>query len=112
MSQWNQRRDYRSHTLGPKDKSDIRIKDSYGATNGIAEVMWDELGWQESGILAINRGTGDSKFLGSLMDRDIGQHNHFMGKKDPKVGPHKNNQFIAVEHFELSSIHLPGRLLA
>ena len=53
--------------------SDIRIKDGYGATNGIAEVMWDELGWRESSILAINRGTGDSRFLGSLMDRDIDQ---------------------------------------
>ena len=92
--------------------SDIRIKDGYGATNGFAEVMWDELGWKETLVLCINRTTGDSKFLGSLMDSDIDQHNHFMGKKDPKVGPDKNNQFVTVEHFEPSSIHLPGRLFA
>jgi hypothetical protein len=43
------------------------------------------------------------------MDRDIDQDDHFMGKKGPKVGPYKNNQFVTVEP---SSIHLPGRFFA
>jgi len=34
--------------------SDIRIKDSYGATDGIAGSYVDELGRRESGILGIN----------------------------------------------------------
>jgi hypothetical protein len=72
----------------------------------------NELGWPESGILGINRGTGNSQFLGRFVNRDINQHDHFMGKKDTKLGSNKNDQLIPIEHFELSSIHLPGGLLA
>ncbi len=70
----------------------------------------DGLGRGESGVFGVNRGPGDSKFLGRLVDRDTDQHDHFMGKKDTEVGSHENNQFITVEHLEPSSIHLPGGL--
>jgi hypothetical protein len=102
--------------------SDIRIKDHYGATNGFVSSYVDGLGRGETCVFGVNGGTGDSKFLSRLVNWNIDQHNHFMGKKDPKVGLHKNNQFIAVEHFEFSSIptypcaafaaswqHRPGR---
>ena len=70
----------------------------------------DKLRRGESGIFGVNGGPDDSKFFGRLVDRNTDQHNHFMGKKDAKVGSHENNQFITVEHLEPSSIHLPGRL--
>ena len=62
----------------------------------------DELGRGESGVFGVNGGPGDSKSLGRLVNRNTDQHNHFMGKKDPKVGSHKNNQFITVEPLEPS----------
>ena len=72
----------------------------------------DELGGRESSVFGVNGGAGDSKFLSRFVNGNIDQHNHFMRKKNSKVGPHKNDQLIAIEHFELSAIHLPGGLLA
>ena len=76
--------------------SDIRIKDSYGATNGFAGSYADGSGG-ETCVFGVNGGTGDSKFLSRLVNWNIDQHNHFVGKKDSKVGLHKSNQFIRVE---------------
>ena len=92
---------------------ELRYKDQeqLWRRKGIRRDYGGESGRRESGVLGINRSAGDAKFLSRLVDRDIDEHNHFMRKKDPKVGLHKNNQFIAVEHFELSSVHLPSRLL-
>ena len=72
----------------------------------------DESGRRESCVFGVNRRTGDPEFLGSLMDGDIDEHNHFMRKKDPKVALNENDQLIAIEHFEFPTIHLPGGLLA
>ncbi|OIP31186.1 MAG: hypothetical protein AUK23_00845 [Deltaproteobacteria bacterium CG2_30_43_15] len=70
----------------------------------------NELGRRESSVFGINRGAGDSQFLGRFVDRNIHQHDHFMGKEDTKIRRDKNNQFVTVEHLELSPIHLPGGL--
>ena len=70
----------------------------------------NELGRRETRVLDVNRRTGDPKFSCNLVNRDILQYDHLMGKENPKVGSDKDNEFVAVEHFELSAIHLPGGL--
>ena len=50
--------------------------------------------------------------LVSDIDGNIGQHEHFMGGKDPEVLAHKNDEFIAVKDLELTAVHLPGGLFA
>jgi len=46
------------------------------------------------------------------LQRDIGQHENFMGGKNPEVLAHKNDEFVAVKDLEFTAVHLLGGLFA
>ena len=60
------------------------------------------------GVLGIDLFSVDIEFFSGFVDRDIGQHEDFMGGKDPEVLAHKNDELVAVKDFEFTAVHLPG----
>ena len=64
------------------------------------------------GVLGIDLFSVDIEFFFGFVDRDIGQHEDFMGGKDPEVLAHKNDKLVAVKHLEFTAVHLPGTLFA
>ncbi len=60
-----------------------------------------------SSIFGIDLFPSNIEFLSDIMDRDIGQHKDFMGRKDPEVLSDEDNQFVSVKNLELSAVHFP-----
>jgi hypothetical protein len=61
----------------------------------------------DAGIFGVDLRTRDIKFFFSFVDWDSDKHADFMRKEDAEEGTDKNDQFITVEHFQLSAVILP-----
>jgi len=82
--------------------SNIRMKDLLWCHKRIRRRYIDESRRRESDILGANRGPGHLQFFGHFADTDTHQHDHFMVKKDLKVGLHKKK----ISLFRLSILRL------
>ena len=54
----------------------------------------------------------DFQDLLGIVNRDSGEHENFMREKDSERGVCEDDEFIPVEGFELSTVHVPGSFFA
>ena len=91
--------------------SDIRIKRRTGGPKKAGGRLLRFFDQKSISIFGIELVAGNIEFFFLVADRNVGEHENLMRRKNAEVFVRKDNQFVPIEHLKFSSGHLPSASL-